>query len=99
MHDIREIAVARLDGLAQELPFLYDDITNLVDELNQPLRIVVVGRLKAGKSTLVNALIGLPVAETAALEATNVVTIYQAGAPDRAAAVICLLYTSDAADE
>ncbi|MCJ0907114.1 GTPase [Rhodococcus sp. ARC_M6] len=49
-----------------------------------PPRVVIVGRLKAGKSTLVNALIGAPVAETAALEATNVVTVYQAGAPSRA---------------
>lgn len=48
-----------------------------------PPRIVIVGRLKAGKSTLVNALIGAPVAETAALEATNVVTVYQDGAPSR----------------
>jgi hypothetical protein len=49
-----------------------------------PPRVVIVGRIKAGKSTLVNALIGAPVAETAALEATNVVTIYQDGAPARA---------------
>lgn len=49
-----------------------------------PPRVVIVGRLKAGKSTLVNALIGAPVAETAALEATNVVTIYQDGSPSRA---------------
>ncbi|MDG3016089.1 dynamin family protein [Speluncibacter jeojiensis] len=52
-----------------------------------PPRIVVVGRLKAGKSTLVNALIGAPVAETAALEATNVVTVYHDGAPSRAEVV------------
>ncbi|WP_448853110.1 dynamin family protein [Corynebacterium frankenforstense] len=51
-------------------------------------RIVIAGRLKAGKSTLVNALIGAPVAETAALEATNVVTVYRYGAPDRAEAVL-----------
>lgn len=64
---------------------------DLVDHANRigailwsPPRVVVVGRLKAGKSTLVNALIGAPVAETAALEATNVVTVYQAGAPSRA---------------
>ena len=49
-----------------------------------PPRVVVVGRLKAGKSTLVNALIGAPVAETAALEATNVVTVYRDGSPSRA---------------
>ena len=52
-----------------------------------PPRIIVVGRLKAGKSTLVNALIGAPVAETAALEATNVVTVYQDGSPSRAEVV------------
>ncbi|NDZ97410.1 GTPase [Streptomyces sp. SID6673] len=52
-----------------------------------PPRVVVVGRLKAGKSTLVNALIGAPVAETAALEATNVVTVYQDGSPSRAEVV------------
>lgn len=52
-----------------------------------PPRVVIVGRIKAGKSTLVNALIGAPVAETAALEATNVVTIYQEGAPARAEVV------------
>jgi hypothetical protein len=50
----------------------------------EPPRVVVVGRIKAGKSTLVNALIGAPVAETAALEATNVVTVYHHGAPARA---------------
>ncbi|MGJ0118959.1 dynamin family protein [Williamsia sp. MIQD14] len=52
-----------------------------------PPRLVVVGRLKAGKSTLVNALIGAPVAETAALEATRVVTVYSDGAPSRAEVV------------
>lgn len=52
-----------------------------------PPRVVIVGRLKAGKSTLVNALIGAPVAETAALEATNMVTVYQDGAPSRAEVV------------
>lgn len=67
---------------------------NLVAEANRigtilrsPPRIVIVGRLKAGKSTLVNALIGAPVAETAALEATRVVAVYQDGAPSRAEVV------------
>lgn len=57
------------------------------DVLAAPPRVVIVGRVKAGKSTLVNALIGAPVAETAALEATNVVTVYQTGAPSRAEVV------------
>lgn len=49
-----------------------------------PPRLVVVGRLKAGKSTLVNAIIGAPIAETAALEATRVVAVYSDGQPSRA---------------
>ncbi|OZF01334.1 GTPase [Rhodococcoides fascians] len=53
-----------------------------------PPRIVIIGRLKAGKSTLVNALVGAKVADTAALEATTVVSVYQEGAPARAEAVL-----------
>lgn len=67
---------------------------DLVDHANRigailwsPPRIVVVGRIKGGKSTLVNALIGAPVADTGALETTSVVTVYEYGAPARADAV------------
>lgn len=71
--------VARLAGasLAGELA----DVRGL---LNEVLRVAVVGRVKAGKSTLVNALVGRAVAPTAAGECTRVVTWYRYGAPDRA---------------
>jgi len=82
----------RIDAALHRLASFGGD---LVDHANRigailwsPPRIVVVGRLKAGKSTLVNALIGAPVAETAALEATNVVTVYENGAPSRADVVL-----------
>nr|WP_275940792.1 dynamin family protein [Nocardioides zeae] len=48
------------------------------------MRLAVVGRVKAGKSTLVNALVGRRVAPTAAGECTQVVTWYTYGSPDRA---------------
>ncbi|MET4050523.1 MULTISPECIES: GTPase [unclassified Rhodococcus (in: high G+C Gram-positive bacteria)] len=66
---------------------LIEHANRIGDVLWSPPRVVIVGRLKAGKSTLVNALIGAPVADTAALEATNVVTVYQNGAPSRAEVV------------
>lgn len=67
---------------------------DLVDHANAigatlwaPPRLVVVGRLKAGKSTLVNAIVGAPIAETAAVEATRVVAVYSDGQPSRAEVV------------
>lgn len=47
-------------------------------------RIVIVGRLKAGKSTLVNALVGERIAETGALEVTKLLSVFHYGQPARA---------------
>ena len=77
-----------LDYLGSLSPELHQESLRIRSTLEAPPRIVVVGRLKSGKSTLVNALIGAPMAETAALEATNVVTVFQYGAPDRAEAIL-----------
>lgn len=83
---------ASLDGALHALASLGPEPAAHANRIGQvlwsPPRIVIVGRLKAGKSTLVNALIGAPVAETAALEATNVVSVYQDGAPARAETVL-----------
>ncbi|MFT4188702.1 MAG: dynamin family protein [Aeromicrobium sp.] len=57
--------------------------------LHDPLRLAVVGRVKAGKSTLVNALIGRRIAPTRAGECTRVVTWFEFGSPDGDAAVHC----------
>lgn len=73
-----------LDALSRHSPELAKACEPLLKRVGTPARIVLVGRLKAGKSTLLNALVGANVANTAALEATNVVTAYQFGAPDRA---------------
>ncbi len=87
--DLMSTALSQaLDYLGSLSPQLNEHATSIRRTLDAPPRIVVVGRLKSGKSTLVNALIGAPVAETAALEATNVVTVFQYGAPDRAEALL-----------
>lgn len=51
--------------------------------LEEPLRVAIAGRLKAGKSTLVNALIGRRVAPTEVGECTRVVTQFRYGTADR----------------
>ena len=56
--------------------------------LAEPLRIAVAGRVSTGKSTLVNALLGLAVAPTAAGECTRVVAWFRYGDVDRADVVL-----------
>nr|MDT0663168.1 dynamin family protein [Micromonospora sp. DSM 115978] len=49
------------------------------DRLDEPLRVAIAGRIKAGKSTLLNALVGERLAPTDAGECTRIVTWYQDG--------------------
>ncbi len=79
----------RVDLLCQQVEPLLDEaggaeVADVREGLREPLRLAVVGRVKAGKSTLVNALVGRRVAPTRAGECTRVVTWYRFGGPDRA---------------
>jgi GTPase SAR1 family protein len=79
---------ARVAALCDEAaPRLTGTARARVDEvrrrLAEPLRVAIAGRLKAGKSTLVNALIGRRVAPTEVGECTRVVTQFRYGTADR----------------
>jgi energy-coupling factor transporter ATP-binding protein EcfA2 len=54
-------------------------LTELRRRLDEPLRVAVAGRTKAGKSTLLNALVGERLAPTDAGECTRIVTWYRDG--------------------
>jgi hypothetical protein len=71
------------DIAAQVLPDTGDQVRRIGERLGEPLRVAIAGRLKAGKSTLVNALIGRRVAPTAVGECTRVVTRFRYGPADR----------------
>src|SRR5689334_13475648 len=49
------------------------------DRLDEPLRVAVAGRVKSGKSTLLNALVGERLAPTDAGECTRIVTWFRDG--------------------
>ena len=48
-----------------------------IRRLDEPLRVAIAGRVKAGKSTLLNALVGERLAATDAGECTRIVTWYR----------------------
>jgi hypothetical protein len=54
-------------------------LAELARRLDEPLRVAVAGRVKAGKSTLLNALVGERLAMTDAGECTRIVTWYRDG--------------------
>ena len=63
-------------------------VDDVLRQLSEPLHLAVVGRVKAGKSTLVNALVGQAVAPTRPTECTQHVTTYRFGRPATAAVVL-----------
>ncbi|GIH94736.1 dynamin family protein [Planobispora siamensis] len=61
---------------------LRERVARVRADLDAPLRVAVAGAVSSGKSTLVNALLGLPVAPVDAGECTFVVTQYEYGEDD-----------------
>jgi len=54
-----------------------------LDRLDEPLRVAIAGKVKAGKSTLLNGLVGELIAPTDAGECTKVITWYRDGPTPR----------------
>jgi replication fork clamp-binding protein CrfC len=73
------IAAYRGDPAYRERPDVHNELEWIGRRLNQPIRIALAGTLKAGKSTLVNALVGEDIAPTDATEATRIVTWFRNG--------------------
>jgi len=56
-----------------------EEIDLIGSRLDEPLRVAIAGKVKAGKSTLLNALVGEELAPTDAGECTKIVTWYRNG--------------------
>ncbi|CAM4465302.1 Isoniazid-induced protein IniC [Mycobacterium basiliense] len=65
---------------------VFYELDRIGARLAEPIRIALAGTLKAGKSTLVNALVGDDIAPTDATEATRIVTWFRHGPTPRVTA-------------
>lgn len=74
-HSVLDLARQRVGDDAD----LHARLDEAATRLDEPLRVAVAGRVKAGKSTLVNAMVGELIAPTDARECTKVVTWYRDG--------------------
>lgn len=73
------LAVARRVVAEAPNAAIRDQAQALVGRLDGPLQVAIAGRVKAGKSTLLNALVGERLAPTDAGECTKVVSRYRRG--------------------
>lgn len=73
------IGAYRADPAYRARPDVHAELERIGRRLNEPMRIALAGTLKAGKSTLVNALVGDEIAPTDATEATRIVTWFRHG--------------------
>jgi hypothetical protein len=81
---VRAILAGTIDAYQREPGYrerreIFAELDRIGGQLNQPIRVALAGTLKAGKSTLVNALVGETIAPTDATEATRIVTWFRHG--------------------
>ena len=81
-----ETALAALLKLGTELrrePDTLEIIHGLLTDIREPLLFVVVGEVKSGKSSLLNALFGQEFAKVDVLPATDKICIFRYGAEEK----------------
>jgi hypothetical protein len=81
-HAVRQVLHTALAAYGDQ-PRTVEFLRHQLRRLDEPLRVAIAGKVKAGKSTLLNALVGDAVAPTDAGECTKVVTWYRNGPAPR----------------
>src|SRR3954464_13236 len=85
-----ETALGKLLRLTSEMrcnPATLDTIHGLITDIREPLLFVVVGEVKSGKSSLLNALFGNEFAKVDVLPATDRVYIFRYGSDEKSTEV------------
>lgn len=73
----------------------YLQIKELMSRLDEPCVLAVVGRVKAGKSSFINALLGADLALTGTLETTATINYFRFGHPEDPQRPVRVVWTND----
>ena len=76
-------SLLRLAADMQREPTTLDTLQNMLKDVREPLLFVVVGEVKAGKSSLLNALFGQEFCKVDVLPATDRIYIFKHGAREQ----------------
>src|SRR5688572_6587238 len=74
-------------------------MARLAEEVDQPCVVAVVGRMKAGKSTFINALLGEDLAKVGVTETTATINRFRHGTPNPARPVRCYWQNGSVTEE
>jgi GTPase SAR1 family protein len=74
---LAEVESLARNARSEELDKFLEEAADMRKRLGEPLRVAVVGVMKAGKSTLINAMLGKKILFTDTLEATCIVTHFK----------------------
>lgn len=80
VQDLLDNAIKIIDNSVWRNDYAHS-LQTLQDELNSPCVLAVAGKVKAGKSFLVNALLGVDIAVTGNTETTATVNVFKKGVP------------------
>jgi hypothetical protein len=95
MNELQEKLVESLARAAKRLrraglPFsLAADLERLAQQVDQPCVVAVVGRVKSGKSSFINALLGDDLAKVGSTETTATINVFRYGSSQNGVSVRC----------
>jgi len=105
MNDLSVTLASALHDAAQDLRAaglpgeVSSQLLSLMEQVDQPCVVAVVGRVKVGKSTFVNALLGEDLARVGVTETTATINYFRHGAPNRDRPVRCYWRDGHVTDE
>lgn len=105
MHDIQTLVRRALDKAVEQLqPYglpssLLESLSQLAQQVEQPCVVAVVGRVKAGKSSFINALLREDLAKVGTTETTATINYFVYGQPNSQRPVRCYWRNKQYTDE